>query len=234
MTRHSWLIAAAALIAVPSAVQAQSSSLFGNRGVNASSGTLNNGVGAGNNAGGGSFGNSGAMTGFTGATAGSQQGFASGAATSGGLAGTGNNGNFVGNRNSAASGTGSNGAGAANRGRTSLNGGLSRNSNSQRNRGNQARGAANGAQSTPIRPVQVIAFTPPERSGASIQASLGADISSAATQGRIPGVAVEVDNLGTATIHGHVASESDRKKAERLVQLEPGVRKVVNRVTVAE
>ena len=114
-----------------------------------------------------------------------------------------------------------------------MGGGLNRN-NAQRNAGNQRRGAANGAQSTPIRPVQVIAFTPPVKTSQSIEASVTADIASAVSQGRIPGVAVSVDGQGTATLQGHVNTESDRKKAERIVQLEPGVRKVVNQITVAE
>jgi hypothetical protein len=240
MIRHTLLIAGAALLVAPAAVQAQSSSLFGSRGVTGTTGTLNNGVG-GNRTGTGAnaAGNSGTMQGFTGATAGSQSGFLSGAQASGGLAGTGN-GQFVGNRNSAAARAAGGQAGAAGgaragaNGRNSLGGGLSRNNNAQRNRGNQNGGASGGAQSTPIRPVLVIAFDAPAKTGESIATSINADLSSAVSQGRLPGVAVVADAQGIVTLSGHVPTEGDRSKAERLVRLEPGVRDVVNRITVQE
>ena len=237
MLRHTLLIAAAALFAAPSLAQAQSSSLFGNRGVTGSSGTLSNGVG-GNRAGGGTSaaGNSGSMQGFTGSTAGSQSGFLSGAqSTSGsGLAGAGNRG-FVGNRGSSASTQGANGQlGGANRGAAGRGGlsGLSRANSGRQNRGNQNRGAASGAQSTPVRPVMVMSFDPPAKNGQHLVTSIQSDLSSAVAQGRLPGIAVEADDQGTVTLNGHVATESDRRKAERLVRLEPGVRNVVNRITV--
>ncbi|HVJ84488.1 MAG TPA: BON domain-containing protein [Caulifigura sp.] len=236
MLRHTLLIAAAALFTAPSLVQAQSSSLFGNRGVTGSSGTLSNGVGGNRTGGGtGAAGNAGAMQGFTGATAGSQSGFLSGAQSNSGsgLAGAGNTG-FVGNRGSSASTQGA--AGGANRnaaGRGGL-GGLSRGNAGQRNRGNQNRGAASGAQSTPVRPVMVMSFEPPVKTGQNLVTSIQSDLSSAVTQGRLPGIAIEADDQGTVTLNGHVATESDRRKAERLVRLEPGVRNVVNRITVQE
>lgn len=237
MKRSRPLFAAAILLALPSMAAAQSSSLFGNRGVTGSSGTLSNGVGANNSQ---AFGNSGNMTGFTGQGASSQSGFASGVQSSGSMPGSGNR-NFVGNRNSAASTQGANGANGANAARGGLNGGgrnalssgMSRNGQQNRNRGNQNRGAAAGAQSTPIRPVQVIAFTPPQRTTENIESSINADVESAVSQGRIPGIAVQVDAEGTATIEGHVASEADRRRASTLIGLEPGVRKVVNRITVS-
>lgn len=238
MIRHTLLIAGAALLIAPAAVEAQSSSLFGNRGVTGTTGTLNNGVG-GNRTGTGASaaGNSGSMSGFTGATAGSQSGFASGAQSSGGLAGTGN-GQFVGNRNSAAARNGQTGtAGGARAGannRNALGSGLSRNNNAQRNRGNQNGGAAGGAKSTPIRPLMVISFDPPKKASTHIESSINADVESAVSQGRIPGVAVKVDDEGTATIEGHVATESDRRTAARLVGLEPGIHKVLNKITVSE
>ncbi len=235
MKRSCPLFAAAILLALPSISAAQSSSLFGNRGVTGSSGTLSNGVGANSSQ---SFGNSGSMTGFTGASASTQQGFAAQGATSG-LAGTGQRG-FAGNRLSAASTQGANGAnGAAGRGgvngggRNGLSSGMNGLGQQNRNRGNQNRGASAGAQSTPIRPVQVIAFAAPQRTAENIESSINADVESAVSQGRISGVSVQVDAEGTATIEGHVATESDRRKAATLIGLEPGVRKVVNRVTVS-
>jgi len=53
-------------------------------------------------------------------------------------------------------------------------------------------------------------------------------------QGRLPDVAVNADAQGVVTLSGHVPSENDRRKAERLVRMEPGVRDVVNRITVQE
>lgn len=238
--RTALLIAAAGLLIGASTSFAQSSSLFGNRGVNASSGSLSNGVGANQ---GNTPGNAGSMTGFTGAGAGSQQGFASGVGRSSSLAGRGNSGNFVGNSSSVASATGAGGqpgqAGGANRGglsggRNSLGGGLSRNNNGQQNRGNRNGGAASGAQSTPIRPVLVIAFDAASRTGASIESSLGSDIASATAQGRMAGFVINADSQGTVTLQGQVATESERRKAERLARLEPGVRNVVNKITVTE
>ncbi len=229
------LFATAALLIGASTTFAQSSSLFGNRGVTGSSGSLSNGVGA--NQGQSAFGNSGSMTGFTGASAGTQSGFASGAQVNGGLAGMSNSGNFVGNR-ALQSGTG----GAGGRTGMATQGGLSgrnslsgnRNISSQQNRGNQNRNAASGAQSVPIRPVQVISFDVAPRTGNSIEASLGSDIASAASQGRLPGLSVTADGQGTVTLSGQVATESDRRKAELMARLEPGVRNVVNRITVSE
>ncbi len=235
MLRPTLLIAAAAMFAAPSLAQAQSSSLFGNRGVTGSSGTLSNGVG-GNRTGTGAAGNAGSMQGFTGATAGNQTGFLSGAqSTSGsGLAGAGNRG-FVGNRGSSASTQGANGQlGGANRsaaGRGGLSG-LSRANSGRQNRGNQNRGAASGAQSTPIRPVMVMSFDSPPKTGQNLVTAIQSDLSSAVSQGRLPGIAIEADDQGTVTLNGHVPTESDRRKAERLVRLEPGVRNVVNRITV--
>jgi hypothetical protein len=223
-----------------SSAEAQSSSVFGNRGVTASSGTMSNGVGGGAGGSQSAYGSSGSLTGFTGTNAASASGFASGAQVNGGLAGRSNTG-FVGSRNASNAATQNgqlNAAGAAGRGaaggRNSLSGGMNRLSQQNRNRPNQNNGASAGARSTPIRPVQVIGFVPPQKSSESIVASINSDIESAVTQGRIPGVAVNLSEEGTATIEGHVATEADRRKAATLISLEPGVRKVVNRITVSE
>jgi hypothetical protein len=239
MKRSCPLFVALALLALPSIATAQSSSLFGSRGVTGSSGTLSNGLGGSSNNNTQQFGNAGNMTGFTGASASTQQGFTTQGATSG-LAGTGQRG-FAGNRLSAAStqqgAAGQNGAmnrNGMNAGRNGLSSGMNRMSQQNRNRGNQNGGASAGAQSTPIRPVQVIAFTPPQRTTQNIESSINADVESAVSQGRMPGVAVHVDAEGTVTIEGHVATESDRRKAATMIGLEPGVRKVVNKITVSE
>jgi hypothetical protein len=199
---------------------------------------MTNGVGGNNASSQSAYGNSGSLTGFTGTSASSASGFASGAQVSNGLAGRSNTG-FVGNRNSVNAATQNgqlNANGAAGRGaagaRNSLSSGMSR--LSQQNRNRNQNGASAGARSTPIRPVQVIGFAPPEKTGENIVASINSDIESAVKQGRIPGVSVNVDNGGTAVIEGHVATEADRRKAGTLIGLEPGVRKVVNRITVSE
>lgn len=233
------MVGIAGLSVCSSSANAQSSSIFGNRGVTASSGTMSNGVG-GNGGSQNAYGNSGSLTGFTGTNAASASGFASGAQVNGGLAGRSNTG-FVGSRNASNAATQNgqlNANGAAGRGaagaRNSLSSGMGRLGQQNRNRANQNGGASAGAQSTPIRPVQVIAFAPPQKTTQSIEASINADVESAVSQGRIPGVAVNVNTEGTATIEGHVATESDRRKAAALIALEPGVRKVVNRITVSE
>jgi len=231
-SRH--LIAVALLLAVPSLAQAQSSSLFGNRGVQASSGTLSNGV-SGNTSmsGGKSTGTQTGMTGFTGQSSQSQSGFASGAQPTSNMPGQ-STGSFVGNRNSSAAGQGGQGgarAGAAG-GRNSLSG-LNR-ANQNRNRQNQNNGPAGGAKSIPIRPTQVIGFQPPVRTGEGITTAIKSDIASAVTQGRIPAISAVADANGSVTITGHVATEIDRRNAEALIRLEPGVQHVVNRITVQQ
>ena len=242
------LFATALVVLAGSQAQAQSSSIFGSRGVTGSSGTMSNGVGGQSSGGAGGaqgqgqsgFGASGSMTGFTGSTSSTQSGFLSGSAAGNGLAGQSNTGNFVGNRalggqNGSVSMQGATGGrGGAAGGRNSLSSG-NRLSQQNRNRNSQQnRGASAGAQSTPIRPVQVIGFAPPQKTSENMVASINADVESAVKQGRIPGVSVNADPSGTVTLEGHVATESDRRKAETLIHLEPGVRKVVNRITVSE
>jgi hypothetical protein len=235
MNRSRYLLAAAVFLAVPSLAQAQSSSLFGNRGVTAGSGTLKNGVGANNGTQSSNYGGNGNVAGFTGNNASNQSGFATGAQANARMPGAGT-GNFVGNRNSAAAGQGANGQGANRNGaggRNSLSGGLSR-MNSNRNRQNQNGGGNAASKSSPIRPTQVISFEPPAKTGEGIASSINSDIASAVAQGRIPGISVLADGAGNVTLNGHVATETDRRKAESLVRLEPGVRHIVNRITVQE
>lgn len=244
MNRNHLMIAGALLGATFSAsmANAQSSSLFGGRGVTGSSGTMSNGVGGGQSA----YGNSGSLTGFTGTTAGSAAGFASGAPVNNSLAGQGT-GTFAGNRNSAnaasqngqaAQGGAAGRGGAANRGgaaggRSSL-GGMSGGGNSQQNRGNSNRGGNNSSQSTSIRPMQRIAFDFTPRTSNTVEASLGSQVAALTAQGKLVGnVTVQAGENGRVTLTGEVASESERRKAELSAKLEPGVRSVVNELTVA-
>ncbi len=50
--------------------------------------------------------------------------------------------------------------------------------------------------------------------------------------GILSGVSVVAGEAGAVTLKGEVSSDSDRRKAERLIRLEPGVRSVVNELTV--
>ena len=109
---------------------------------------------------------------------------------------------------------------------------MNRNSNSQRNRGNANQGNSS-AQSTSIRPMQRIAFDYTPRNSAAIESKLGSQISVLASQGKLlPGLSVVSGEQGTVTLRGQVGSESERRKAEIHARLEPGVRTVVNELSV--
>jgi osmotically-inducible protein OsmY len=220
--------------------QAQSSSLFGNRGVQNSSNQLSGGVGASNQQ--SSFGNTGTLSGFSGTSVGSQQGYASGLDAGSGLAGMANSGTFAGNRLSAnaaqqAGGTGGAQGGAANRagGAAGRNGSglqsLNASRNAQRNRNNANRGG--GASSgTTVRPMQRMAFDYSPKTGTQIAAAVGTQVS-LANAGLVRGFAVEGGDNGVVTLKGEASTEADRRKAEVQARLEPGVRNVVNQITVA-
>ena len=252
MIRNHLIVAGAMLGAAFSAssAQAQSSSLFGGRGVQ-SSGTMSNGVsgsgsGGSNSSGSNAYGNSGSLTGFTGQSVSSASGFASGAQAGGALAGQ-SKGTFAGNRNAANAATqngqmnqngatAGRGGAAGGRGGASSLGGMSR-SGGQRNRGNTNGGGGGGnssPQSIAIRPMQRIAFDYVPRNLGNVETSLGSQVAAMSAQGKLMGnVAVRAGEDGTVILSGQVGSESERRKAELAAKLEPGVRSVVNELTVA-
>jgi hypothetical protein len=101
--------------------------------------------------------------------------------------------------------------------------------------GNEGLGAGGGGTSAyriPI-PQQKVAFdyTPP--AGRVVSQRISTQLDKVRTKLPVRNTEIFVEE-GTVTLRGVVAKESDRKLAEQLVRLEPGVRQVVNELTVAE
>jgi hypothetical protein len=121
-------------------------------------------------------------------------------------------------------------------------GNTGRNSRDFGNRGNRnfdARSGAGGAGRNPqraraaIRPRQRIAFSYPIRAAETVNIELTRQLLEIAeVQTELAGVAVTIDDSGVATITGTVDTQEQRRLAELLVRLEPGVRSVRNEMTI--
>jgi hypothetical protein len=231
-----------AVLALATDLSAQTNSMFGSsagRGTGGSTGST--GGRSSSSSGFSSFNNSRQSTGQQSQFGQAQQGGAgslqqtAGTARQG-LVGRGDTaGRFVGSAQAAQQslGTGANGLGqslggqARGRGRQSgLFGG---------GEGNAGLGAAGGGTSAyriPI-PQQKVAFdyTPP--AGGVVSQRISTQFDKVRTRLPVRNTEIFVEE-GTVTLRGVVAKESDRKLAEQLVRLEPGVRQVVNELTVAE
>ena len=83
-----------------------------------------------------------------------------------------------------------------------------------------------------IRPQQKIAFEVPPRSETEIRSTLQTRFDGLSQQPALRDVTFELDAKGVATLRGSVETESAKQLAANFVRLEPGVRKVVNELTV--
>jgi hypothetical protein len=84
-----------------------------------------------------------------------------------------------------------------------------------------------------IRPRQRVAFSYPVRGAAVVNVELTRQLYEIAkVRTELAGVAVMIDDSGLATITGMVDTPEQRRLAELLVRLEPGVRSVRNEMTV--
>ncbi len=90
----------------------------------------------------------------------------------------------------------------------------------------------NNNQRRAIRPQQKVAFEIPQRTETEIRTTLQTRFDGLAQTPALRGVAFEMDSDGIVTLRGEVATTSARQLAANLVRLEPGVRKVVNELTV--
>lgn len=81
-------------------------------------------------------------------------------------------------------------------------------------------------------PQQKVAFDYRDRPAPEVSQRLSTQFEKASQRLAIRGVALSVED-GTVTLRGTVKSEGDRRLAEQLVRLEPGVRSVVNELEVA-
>lgn len=81
-------------------------------------------------------------------------------------------------------------------------------------------------------PQQKVAFDYRDRPAPEVSQRLSTQLEKANQRLAIRGVALSVEE-GTVTLRGTVKSEGDRRLAEQLVRLEPGVRSVVNELEVA-
>jgi hypothetical protein len=101
----------------------------------------------------------------------------------------------------------------------------------QRQSGNGfGRTGANGIR-RPIQPEHRVGFAFPATPAPTIQNRLAARYQQVAPQSSVRGVNVGFAN-GQVVLRGRVASDSDRRLAEQLARLEPGVRTVQNELTV--
>ena len=83
-----------------------------------------------------------------------------------------------------------------------------------------------------IRPQQKIAFEVPRRTETEIRSTLQTRFDGLSQQPALRDVTFELDGKGVATLRGSVETESAKQLAANFVRLEPGVRKVVNELTV--
>ena len=84
-----------------------------------------------------------------------------------------------------------------------------------------------------FRPQQRIAFQYPAPRPRQLSATVEQRLRMLSRRGRpLAGLQVQVDQSGTVVLQGQVASEEARKLAVALVRLEPGVRRVVDRLQV--
>lgn len=230
----AWVAVASCLLLAPASLQAQSNSLFGNRGP-LSQGNSGAATGFGQTSGiGGGLGTTGTTTGLN-TTAGTgglnQLGALSGTIGQGFVGRADNLGRFVGNNQAGTGGTAGNGGGGLQ--------GFNRNSGTgQRNPqpGNQNNGnfGGNRATSRPVfRPRVEIGFDWPRASSAEVRRAADTRLTALAERyPQLEGVQLSGSSAGTFILTGQVADERTRRMAAHLLRLEPGVRRIDNRLTV--
>lgn len=183
-------------------------------------------------------------------------GFGSGAMTSGQsgfIGGRDNAGRFIGNAQGATSGTGMSGmgmsgmsqfGGGSRGGSTSNRGGGPGGFGGQNGRGgfggnnqfnqfgNNGRGGGNNIANTqPIQPQLKANFTFSTPAQTVVTGKIDTRFSKLSDRVSVKGVQLS-SSEGVVTIRGTVASDDDRRVAEQLVRLEPGVKSVKNEITV--
>ncbi len=147
----------------------------------------------------------------------------------------GNNQNgFIGGRNQQQQFIGGNqrtGANQNNRQQANQSGNRSQQGRDDFNGGNQ-QSQAGANQRRAIRPQQKVAFDVPRRSETEIRSTLQTRFDGLSEQPALRGVTIHLDTDGVATLSGSVETASAKQLAANFVRLEPGVRKVVNELTV--
>ena len=100
--------------------------------------------------------------------------------------------------------------------------------------GNRGGGANSGGTvvQRPIRPQHRVSFKFPSRPAAEVQAAVSRQLASGPVSG-FESVNLQINGDGIATLQGTVADEDQRKLVEAFVRLEPGVRSIVNDLSVA-
>ncbi|WP_437203275.1 BON domain-containing protein [Planctomicrobium sp. SH664] len=133
---------------------------------------------------------------------------------------------FVG-RTGAASATG-------NRGRNNgLNSLMSALSGADSMNGNFNQNGLQNQNTQRIKPQLQLGFSPPEVSAVHLNTTLQSRMASIPTYStRLPGVNFAADDSGTVTLTGTVSNDNDRRLAETLIRMEPGVRDVKNELKV--
>jgi hypothetical protein len=90
----------------------------------------------------------------------------------------------------------------------------------------------NNNQRRAVRPQQKIAFEVPRRTETEVRTTLQTRFDGLTQNAAMRGVTFDMDSDGIVTLRGEVETTSARQLAANLVRLEPGVRKVVNELTV--
>lgn len=117
-------------------------------------------------------------------------------------------------------------------------GGRNGNNNGNNNNGNNNFGGGGNqqAQQRRVRPQLKVAFPTPAIQTATVATTLQQRLSTheTLTAGSLKNVNLTMEEGGVVTLRGEVASQDARSLAAAMVRLEPGVRQVVNELTVAQ
>ncbi|MDP7274694.1 MAG: BON domain-containing protein, partial [Planctomycetaceae bacterium] len=147
-----------------------------------------------------------------------------------GFVGNQNQGRFVGSQFAGQQNLSSGTSGRNTFGRSSGRGGRS----SGRGRTNTRPGQGRNSRTAKVRPRFRVAFSLRPRTVTAVQASLDARFIEVVTQRQsLKAVSVAVGLKGELTLKGQVPDDSARRLAVNLVRMEPGVRKVINEITIA-
>lgn len=149
----------------------------------------------------------------------------------------GNNQNgFIGGRNQQQQFIGGNQQTGANQNRQQANQGGNRAQQGRNNlddlNGMNQQNQSGANQRRVIRPQQKVAFDVPRRTETEIRSTLQTRFDGLSEQPALRGVTFHLDADGVATLSGSVETASAKQLAANFVRLEPGVRKVVNELTV--
>ena len=97
---------------------------------------------------------------------------------------------------------------------------------------NNQQGQSGTNQRRAVRPQQKVAFEIPQRTDTEIRSTLQTRFDTLAQNPTLRGVSFAMDDDGVVTLRGSVESSSAKLLAANVVRLEPGVREVVNELTV--